>query len=236
VHPDDQQLRLAYAEQLAAGGGGARGKLAALDVLDQPFSSAGMTGPRAYLVRELQIRTLAMAANLRLDLMVNNRNVADRAQLRASVEDAIGRIAQLDGEGPRVLRLRGKLLRIDGRTVEAIQTLEKARALHEAPGAGGGQSIDHWEVVDMLAHAYIETGQTGRAAELLTELVNRFPGYDPGRLLLAAVLIKVGKTDEARPHVEYLAKRKPNDPEVLKLQLQLSRQSSGPTTEGGDTK
>ena len=48
--------------------------------------------------------------------------------------------------------------------------------------------FERWEVIDMLARAYIETGQIASAKTLLTDLINRFPGYDPGRMLLATVL------------------------------------------------
>jgi tetratricopeptide (TPR) repeat protein len=229
--PDDQQARLALAEQLAMD---PKTRAEALAVLDQPFSPAGMTGPKAYLVRELQIRTLVSATNLRLDQMFHS-DPAERRQLQDRVQEDIGQIELRDGEGPRVLRLRGKLLRIQGKTVEAIQTLEKARDLAEKMAAASemgspADRIDRWEVVDMLARAYIETGQIGRAAELLTDLVNRFPTYDPGRLLLATALIKAGKLEEARPHVDYLSQRRPSDPDILKLRVQMGIMAAAPST------
>ena len=65
-------------------------------------------------------------------------------------------------------------------------------------------------------------GRRPTAPRLLTEIVNRFPGYEDGRKLLAEVLIKEGSLDEAKPHVAYLDGHRPNDPDVLKMKLQIS--------------
>jgi tetratricopeptide (TPR) repeat protein len=217
ARPDDQQARLALAEQLA---GDSSKRAEAVALVDKPFASSQFTGPKAYLVREYQMRTLSDSVDWHLDELQQMRDPKERAPLLASIKSKLDLIQAKDGEGVRLLRLRGKLLQIQGNILEAIQTLEKARQLSEQ-GNANADRLQRWEIVDMLARAYLQTGQTGRAKDLLSELVGRFPNYDRSRLLLAQVLIRDGKRDEARPHVEYLAKRLPDNPDVLKLEIQL---------------
>src|SRR6187402_1893482 len=102
------------------------------------------------------------------------------------------------------MRLKGKQLRMQGQTIEAIQTLEKARQLAEQRYGSleqSGAGAERWEIIDLLARAYIETNQMGQAKQLLTGLVNRFPTYDPARMMLTQILIKDGSYDDAKPHV-----------------------------------
>ncbi|MEO6436029.1 MAG: tetratricopeptide repeat protein [Tepidisphaeraceae bacterium] len=220
ARPDDQEVRLALAEHLA----GDRSKRdGALEILDLPFANEAFRGPKAFKVRELQIRTMVMATNLRLDVLVTSNDEAKRKAALDKIQKNLDVIALRDGEGPRLLRLRGKLLRLQGKTIEAIQTLEKAKQLAERSQSDfQAERMDRWEVIDMLARAYIDTKQIGRAKDLLTELVNKFPQYDPARMLLTQVLVKEGQLEDAARHVKILAERKPDDPDVIKLQLQVS--------------
>lgn len=227
VRPDDQQVRLALAEQLAS----ARlpdteqpdeaKRAEAIEILDRPFAPTGLIGAKAYMIRELQIRTLVAATNLRLEAFARTKDENERKELLDKISKGLDVIAARDGDGPRVLRLRGKLQILQGETVKAIQTLERARGLAERSGGTEGEVIARLEVIDMLARAYIKTGQSGRARELLTQLVNSVPGYDPARMLLAQVLVKDGDIENAQPHVSYLAQKTPNDPDVIKLQIQV---------------
>ena len=214
--PDDPQARLALIEQLALT---PRNRVEALELADEPVN-AKLPGVKAYLVREMKIRTLVVAMNLRLE-MAAKPDQPQRAKLMAEVDEKLVTLAQLDGQGVRYLRLRGKLLRNQGKTIEAIQTLEKARALGENLPDVTADRIERWEVIDLLARMYIETNQNGRARDLLTQLVSRFPTYDPARVLLVQLLLREGKDAEARPHIDELKRRKPNDPDVIKMELQL---------------
>jgi tetratricopeptide (TPR) repeat protein len=217
--PDDQQVRLALAEQLALT---KETRDEAVKILELPFAQKNLIGPKAYMVRELQIRTLSTLTNLRIEAYIAAKE-EERKKLLPAIEDGLSKIVQKDGDGPRSLRLRGKLLRSQGQTVEAIQTLERARQLAEKNGSLElqGDRLERWEVVDLLAKAYIDTQQTGRAKDLLTELVNRFPAYDPARMLLAQLLVRDGAFDDARPHVEYFKRKSPDDPDVIKISLQV---------------
>ena len=170
-----------------------------------------------------------MATNLRLEQYAAAKqppgNKAEQDRLLPKINDGLALIESKDGvESPRSLRLRGKLLKLNGDNIKAIQTLEKALTLSENDKASTESTTDRlerWEIVDLLARSYVEIGQIGRAKQLLTDLVNKFPGYDHGRLLLAQVLIQAGALDDAKPHVEYLVQRQPNDPDVIRLKLQL---------------
>ena len=219
--PDDQQVRLALAEQLAMD----KAKRAeAMEILERPFAGSGLRGPKALMVRELQVNTLVILTNLRLE-HYQGANEEERKKLIEPIRDGMAKIEAKDGVGPRSMRLKGKLLRIQGQTIEAIQTLEKARQLAEQrygsidqPGGGG---VERWEVVDLLARAYIETNQIGQARTLLKGLVDRFPQYEPARMLLTQIMIKEGDYDGARPHVEFFKRKDPNNPDVVKWEIQM---------------
>ncbi|HYO10091.1 MAG TPA: tetratricopeptide repeat protein [Tepidisphaeraceae bacterium] len=223
---DDQQVRLALAEQLA---GNAEKRDEAIEILDRPFAPSRFTGPKAYMVRELQVRTLVVGTNLRLDKFAG-ASKPDRDQLLPRIQDALAKIEAKEVDSARPLRLRGKLLRLQGENFKAIQVLERARAIAEKNSGQEFQSdrIDRWEVIDLLAKAYIDTQQTGRAKSLLNELVNRFPQYHPARMLLSQLLVREGAMEEARPHIQHLQQLRPNDADVIKLALQASGGRAAP--------
>ena len=224
--PDSQEVRVTLAEELSPT---PAYRAEALEILDRPFSRSGLTGPRAYLVKILQNRTLANAANLRLEIVARSTDAKERAALLEKIDNSINELALQEGdETARVLRLRGKLLRVQGKTVDSIQTLERAHAIYEKKAADNEwvDRIERWEVVDMLARAYIDTQQTGRARDLLTQLIAQFPTYDPGRMLLAQLLLREHRIEQARLHVDYLSKAMPNDNDVARLRLQLALEDS----------
>ncbi len=226
--PDDQQVRLALADHLAMD----RGKREeAMAILEKPFATNGLSGPKCYLVRELRIRTLVMLTNLRIEAYAQATQ-DQRKSLLPDIQTGLMSIELMDGVGARVLRLRGKLLRLQGQTIEAIQTLEKARGLAERPSSNGelaNDRFERWEIIDMLARAYIETNQIGQAKTMLRQLVERFPQYDPARKLLMSLLAKDGSFDEARKHIEYFKAKDPNDPDVIRIELQISDAKSAAT-------
>ena len=220
--PDDQQVRLVLAEQFARNPEKrAEGLAEALEILDRPFAPTGLIGPKAYLVREFQIGTLVMATNLRLDTYAAAADAEQRKKLQPQIEDGLAKLASKDADSPRTLRLTGKWLLIQGKTKEAVQTLEKARQLAEKGNLAeqGDSQATRWETVDLLARAYVETGQTGRAKAMLTELVNRWESHEAVRMALVRLLLREGDTENARPHVEWFTRNKPNDPDVIRLIL-----------------
>ena len=219
--PDDQHVRLALAEHLA---GDKATRAEAIAILERPFANSSLRGPKALMARNLQTVTLVMLTNLRLGQYAE-ANAEERKKLIDPIKDGIAKVEARDGVGPRSLHLKGKLLRMQGQTIEAIQTLEKARQLAEQRYAhleqSGGGGLERWEITHLLARAYIETNQMGQAKQLLTGLVNKFPAYDPARMLLTQILIKDGSYDDARPHVDYFQRKDPNNPDVQKWVIQL---------------
>ena len=218
--PDDQHVRLALAEQLQTD----KSKRAeAMAILEKPFADTTLRGPKAAMARNLQTTTLVMLTDLRLD-QYGAAKEEQRKQLIEPIRDGIAKIETKDGVGPRSLRLKGKLLRLQGQNIEAIQTLERAKQLAESRYGNmeqAGAAVERWEIIDMLARAYIDGNQIGQAKQLLTGLVNKFPTYDPARMLLAQILIKDGSYEEARVHVDYFLRKDPNNPEVQKMWIQL---------------
>jgi tetratricopeptide (TPR) repeat protein len=172
-----------------------------------------------------------MAANLRIDLY-GPANEADRAAMLPKIENSLAMLEQKEGPSARVMRLRGKLLRMQGKRAEAIAALERARQAALRDPAKAGPEMDRWEVIDLLAREYVDTNQLPLARERLEQIMERFPNYDPGRQLLAQTLVKMGDTAAAKPHVERLAQTKPNDPDVIKLKLAVM--STGDAADSND--
>lgn len=96
-----------------------------------------------------------------------------------------------------------------------------ALALAEQAAAAAPYSA---AVQDTLAQALAAEGDLGRAAELQSRLVERFPGNPDYRLNLARVLIKTGNRNRARDELAALAalgEAYPRQSEVAALQDQL---------------
>jgi predicted Zn-dependent protease len=144
-----------------------------------------------------------------------------QAQMLPIIEQGIASVAAKDRQRIRPLLLRGKLLRIRGKVIEAIQTLEQARELVDKDPASSDHRMARWEIYDLLARCYIDSHQDGSAQKLLESLVAELPNYGPARILLTQILIHGRDLDAARKNLDVLEKSKPNDPAVLKLRLQV---------------
>ncbi|HEX8521136.1 MAG TPA: tetratricopeptide repeat protein [Tepidisphaeraceae bacterium] len=216
--PDDQQVRLALAEHIAMDK-----REEAIEILDQPLAARGLSGPKSLVTRALEIRSLASVTSMRLDAYTAPGMTAEqKTKLGVKIEEGINRIILKEGaDNVRTLLLRGKYYRAQGKSIDAIQTLERALAVADQDQQGQERQLDRWEATDLLARSYIETKQSGRAKDLLDKLVRKFESYAPARILLAQLLIREQQMDVARQHVEILRQQRPSDPDVIKLEIQL---------------
>ena len=127
--PNDLQVRLAMAEQLSSDrhkelapdpkssadvqaaatkaqqAAIEKSRQDAIDILDRPFVANEVIGPRAFLTREWQVRTLVMATNLRLEQYAVAKRNGDKAQidkLLPRINDGLAMIESKDGvDSPR---------------------------------------------------------------------------------------------------------------------------------------
>ena len=204
--PNDQALRLTYARHLAMSP--AR-RAEAIRLLDQPpVGIEGLSGPRAFKAKDLEGNTRAALADIRMDVYPTVRDEAERKEMLAKIEEGVDSIIREFGETPPSLKLRGKLQLIKGQNVEAVQTLEKI----------GNRSTD-LELQFLLARAYVATQQSGAAKGLLSDILAKQENHALSRLLLIELLLRENNLADARPHIEFLQKQLPDEPQVIRLQI-----------------
>lgn len=214
--PNDAIVRLNVAEWLAKDPAKRR---EAIEILERPIAPPPIDPERLLAVGQAEIPTLITLTNFRLDEFAATKDPDARKQMHDNIEDGLSKvITQLPGgaDNAIALRLRGKYQRLRRENIAAIQTLSKAVSLMEAQGVRDG---NHLDTLNLLAHAYVDTEQTGPAKELLARIVQRVPTHAPSRLLLAQLLVRERNPDAARPHVDALEKQLPDMPAVIKLRL-----------------
>jgi tetratricopeptide (TPR) repeat protein len=212
--PDNQRVRLELADLLRQVRPGREQALKLLELPIVPAQAEGIEGLRS---GDLEVQTLLMRADLRLDMASGADPEPQQALLAAAADDlakASALIPQRE-EHPMVLRLQGKTQRIKGDLVAAIQTLTKAMALLEQRN----QERELYETMDLLARCYYDSRQTGQARALLEKILTRVPGHLPSRLLMAQVLLRENSVSQAEPHIAFLEQRLPDAPDVIKLRL-----------------
>src|SRR5262249_32266070 len=83
-----------------------------------------------------------------------------------------------------------------------------------------GQDPDNLRALELRGLAFQNAGSAQRGAENLRLVIERDPQRDETRLRLAQCLLGMGSYEEALPHLERLATRRPDSPDV---QIGLAR-------------
>ncbi len=209
--PNEIVVRLALSDLLVVNN---RREEAIQLLSDIPAETAPLGGPRGALIRSQQTHVLLNLANLRLDSYLVEPDAAKRKAMMAQIEDTINKVStSMGAEAPAVLRVRGKMDLYRGNVVPAIQTLTKALNLMDENDTG------RYETIYLLARGYAQTQQTGEARTRLQQIVEKLPSYFEPRLQLAQLLVSENDFKDAKPHVDVLAKLRPNDPSVILLVL-----------------
>jgi tetratricopeptide (TPR) repeat protein len=181
---------------------------------DIPQQTAPLAGPRGALVRNQRTSVLLNMANLQLDSYLAESDEQKRKAIISGVEDTLAKVSTVMGaEFPAVLRVRGKMELYRGNVVPAIQTLSKALNLMDETDTG------RYETIYLLARGYAQTQQTGEARRRLQQIVDRLPNYFEARLELAQLLVSENDFKNAKPHIDVLAKLRPENPAVVLLVL-----------------
>ncbi len=212
--PDRQATRIALAKVLAEQGR----RNEAIDILSQPIGeNEDMIGPRALLLRAQELSTLSELTNFRIDELAATKDSAQSEALLRQINEGYDKIIYLAGEGPDSLQLRGKLLLVQDKPVEAIQFLERARNLRFGPT--GPRTQDDYALMYLLARGYLAAQQTGQAKTLLSDLLERFDSFVPARIQLVQLLIRENALEDARAHIEVLEKLAPDNADVQRLKM-----------------
>ncbi|HZN69393.1 MAG TPA: tetratricopeptide repeat protein [Tepidisphaeraceae bacterium] len=240
--PDDQRARLVYARLLNTTLGR---RDEALALLSREVKTGRLTGPRGALATDLRAQTYMELIDARLEILrgrpagaaqgqaqsANQQQPAtvvpqgeQRQALLNQVKDDMKRLEALTSrDSIGVLRLRARLQQVEGDYVAAIQTYQRAAGIMEGMPA----HQKDYDVLNELALAYLQAGQTGSAKKLLEEVVVRYERYVPAHLQLASIHLNEKKPQEARIALrqaeEQLARMPGDTPEYPRLRQEYDR-------------
>jgi len=197
----------------------------AIELLSTPVAGdPSLKGYRALQRMDLEARRLVDLVQLRLDVY-GETDEKDRPALKQLIEEGLRQAiamttaaAAAAEEEPRFLKLRARILLLDDdpkSRLEAIRLMQKA-----VERLDQRRQVDP-ELMFILSRAYQAAGQTGQARTTLLRLLERRPGHAPARLELARLLARQRLLEQARPHIEWLEKNLPDNPEVAVLRVDL---------------
>jgi tetratricopeptide (TPR) repeat protein len=95
-----------------------------------------------------------------------------------------------------VLNLRGRILLAQGKNIEAIQTLEKARKLE-----GESKKQMDGELLFALAQGYFAEHETGSAKKLCEQINRELPTFLPPRVMLVQILLDTNDFVTVEPNL-----------------------------------
>lgn len=186
----------------------------AVAVLTAPTSpGSNPIGVRARLVKVEQLSVLSELTSLRCDLCATETDPTKRAALLQQVEDGYTTLNANYGETPLTLKLKGRLLQLQGKTVDSVQALEKAQSAYQAQG-----QVD-LELDNALAMTYWHMGQTGQARKIFQDIIKANPAIVQPHLMLADLLLEDNNPKDAEPELQYLERVLPNNPTVQQLRI-----------------
>lgn len=214
ARPDDQPVRLMLARLL---GSQAPKRAEAIALLSEPVKPAD----RAYKTRQYELVTLLEQTGLRLDAYGATADAAERDAAGKIIETNLQRLDNSLGETPELLRLHGRWAMGQGDITQAIQQLNRAVNLL----AQNNRPKDY-DLMYLLARAYVAGNQTGQAKTLLNEIVVRFPSFPAARLLLAQLLLRENAIADAQQQLEALEQLMPGTEEVQRLRLAVLKGSN----------
>lgn len=231
--PDDQRARLVYAKLLSSTPA-KRDK--AVEILSREVKVARLVGPRGFEANQLRIQTLIELVGTRIDQARALAAVAptspdaasstakQRQDLLAEIRSDMGRLEPLlPGESVSALRLRARLLQLEGKYADAIKTYQRAVTLME----GTPQERKDYDLINELAVAYLQAGQTGQAKTLLEQIIRQYDWYAPARLQMAQLLVNENKIEDAKRHMreaeKQLGKMPGDSPDYARVRAEFDR-------------
>src|SRR5205814_1536615 len=132
------------------------GRQKALDWLQRPLDKSGMTRLRASLAGDYEIQMVIDATGLLMDQYQTETDEVKKAEFLKQVGEGVAKVdGKLGPDSPPTLTLKGRLLQLQGKTTEAIQVLEKAKAVL----AQQNRPKDY-ELLFAMARAYASQNET----------------------------------------------------------------------------
>ncbi len=211
--PDEMLIRIVLSDLL--GRDPAR-RAEAIELLEQrpPADDKKLAGFKAITWQRYEMTAVANIITLRLDSLPGIADAAERDKLLKQIDDGYARLLTAASESPVVLHIRGRIELAKGQNVQAVQTLDRAlKTMSES------DPEQRYKLMFTLARAYLLTDQTGEAKNLLTQIVRDFDKFVPARVMLAQLLLREQNIEEARKHLDVLAKTMPDSPVVARLSM-----------------
>jgi tetratricopeptide (TPR) repeat protein len=208
--PQDMSLRLAYAQFLNAV---PERRAEVIRLLEAPLKQqAPVTWRQAFDQRTVEYRRELMLLGTRIDLLGAASEV-EKAHLMPVIAADLDNMRARIGES-EYLRLAGRLAQAQNDFVNAIKLYNRQLDLDAQQKRPANDDTRY-----QLARIYVAAQQTGPAAQILRDLVAKYPTFIPVRILLARVLIANGSIEEANPHLQSLERIAPNNPQVIAVLL-----------------
>ena len=219
THPKNYMTKLRLAEQL---GRDPKRREEAVALLTSPLPPAKeQHGLEAMTIRAFESQALMALIEIQLNDYGILKEPAARQQALAKIEQDFAKLKSMVGERPDVMMLQGRIQVTRGDMPGAVQTFSAALRAPERM-----TDMNRLRTLAMLSEAYIATGQTGLAKRTINELLTVMSTPEgeersvPQRLRLVSLLLDENNVEEARPHVDVLAKHlKPDDPRLIIARL-----------------
>jgi putative PEP-CTERM system TPR-repeat lipoprotein len=171
---------------------------------------------------EAQDRAIAIAPKL-VDAYVAKATLLVGAGRREEAAALLDQLKQWNVMEPRASYLRGVLLASAQDLPGASAAWAEAINLIDPMPPALRASSEPLLLAGALSHRAL--GNTEKAREYIETLLARNPRHLAGRVLLASVLVDAGDVNKAKPVVDELLRRAPDEPQVLYLagRLELAR-------------
>jgi tetratricopeptide (TPR) repeat protein len=233
--PEDQKARIVYARLLATT---PDKREKAIEVLNREVKVGRLIGPRGFEASQLRLQTLIERVGIKIDLAralaaapLAPTQEASAAAAAKQRQDLVAQIREdvqalgpmVSGESVALLRLKARLLQLEGKQADAIQTYQRAVNLME----GSSAERKDYDLINELAIAYLQAGQTGSAKKLLEQIVARYDAYVPAKLQLAQLLVNENKLEDAKLQMreaeKQLLKMPGDSPEYARVRAEFDR-------------
>jgi tetratricopeptide (TPR) repeat protein len=214
--PDEIVVRLQLARLLQRDASRRADALAVLDAIPS-LPAASVTSPIQRANWEVWVLNgKLLRADIETDQLGATPPGKQRQKLAADIQDSLSSARKLFADTPQLLRVEGRFQLYNGQIVDAINTL--SQAVDKATATG---TLDP-DLLRTAANAYRAGTQTGKAIEMLEKAMAADPTYANNsdiRTSLATMNLDNKDIAKARPHIDWLAVRFPDRPQVIELEI-----------------
>jgi tetratricopeptide (TPR) repeat protein len=187
--------------------------IALLEQEDNP-TDAG-PGPAALRRRDLLVQATLGKGSLYLNFAETSDDPQQRSPAMIKAAAACDSLAAMLVENPQSLKLTARLRMLQARYADAVRAVDRALAIHSA-----ARTFDP-ELPPLRAKALIAMHEPDAALATLSAALEVNPHRSDDRLMMARVLIDLGRPLEAADQIGFLEKSLPDDPRLTELKIRV---------------